>query len=298
MNNQNDTFNVYKGKGLHISRKKTDTPKIFVFDLDETIGSFSDLYILFKAIENINNDYENKLYENDETLLFELLDEFPEFFRYGISVLFKYLNDKKKIFQNITIFIYTNNTCIPITWTSIIVNYIEKKWALSLFDNIIRCFKINDKIIEYKRTTTEKTFTDLIRCIKLSQETELCFIDNVLFPKMLHRHVYYLRPKPYYHYVNRSEIISRFLSSSIGKHILNITQESFDGMSDKIFNWYKRQGYSFDTFIKSPSEMEVDIEVSKKLLYHCRLFFHMCKKNLKTRKKKVRFNINKTKKLR
>ena len=115
MNNSNDNFSLYKGKGLQTKHYKTDGKKTFVFDLDETIGSFSDLYILFKCIENIQKENELTIYDSDEILLFCLLDEFPEFFRYGISVLFKYLNDKKKLFSDINVYIYTNNICIPIT---------------------------------------------------------------------------------------------------------------------------------------------------------------------------------------
>jgi len=296
----NDSYDprlgVYKGKGLQMKHRKTNTPKIFVFDLDETIGSFSDLYILFKCIENMNDISNKQLYTNDEELLFSLLDEFPEFFRYGIFVLFQYLNDKKKMNKNVHVYIYTNNTCIPITWTSIIINYIEKKCNLTLFDNIVRCFKINDQIIEYKRTTTEKTFNDLIRCIKLSYNTEICFIDNVLFPKMLHRRVYYLRPKPYYHYINREDIIKRFLLSTIGKQFCYTLNVSSQQLFDNMYKWYIEKGYSFDKFVKSNTEMELDIDVSKKLLHHCRLFFYMTRKKIKTRKNITRLRINQTKK--
>ena len=49
------TIQIYKGRGL----KKTNNnegAKTFVFDLDETIGSFSELYILFKCIEYVKTD--------------------------------------------------------------------------------------------------------------------------------------------------------------------------------------------------------------------------------------------------
>ena len=297
MDKNTDTLNVYKGKGLLCKKKKNNSVKTFVFDLDETIGSFTDLYILFKSIEEIQSKTDDPLYKSDEYLLFNLLDIFPEFFRYGISVLFKYLNDKKNT-HDINVYIYTNNTCIPITWTSIIINYIEKKWDISLFDNIIRCFKIKDRIIEYKRTTTEKTFHDLIRCIKLSTNTELCFIDNVLFPKMLHRYVYYLRPKPYYHYINREDILNRFILSDIGKEIYTKLQVDSEYLFDTLKTWYHNQGYFFDSYGRTQQELDVDIEVSKKLFYHCRLFFHMTTKKNKTKKKNLSLKANITKKLR
>ena len=298
MSNLDDNFTLYKGKGLQTKHYKKGSKKTFVFDLDETIGSFSDLYILFKSIENLSKKYNLQLYESDDTLLFCLLDEFPEFFRYGISVLFKYLNEKKKLHSDINIYIYTNNICIPITWTTIIIKYIEKTWKLTLFDNIIRCFKINDKIVEYKRTTNDKTYNDLIRCIKLNRGTELCFIDNALFPKMLHRHVYYLRPKPYYHYVNREDILNRFILSNIGVNICNLLSTTSDNLFNEMYNMYTENGYSFESFTKTQKEMEIDIEVSKKLLYHCRRFFNITTKKLKTKKKRDISITTKTKKLR
>jgi len=90
------SIQLYKGRGLKKTKNNEGT-KIFVFDLDETIGSFSELYILFKCIEYIKTDLKLTIFENDKELLFALLDLFPEFFRYGISVIFQYLHEKKKI---------------------------------------------------------------------------------------------------------------------------------------------------------------------------------------------------------
>ena len=59
----------------------------------------------------------------------------------------KYLNDKKKLFSDINVYIYTNNICIPITWTSIIIKYIEKSLNIELFDN-----KVNLITGYYKNT--------------------------------------------------------------------------------------------------------------------------------------------------
>ena len=296
MSESDDIFTIYKGRGLHQSRCRKNTVKYFVFDLDETIGSFSEMYILFKCIQSVQEDTNTVLYDSLDGLLFSIMDEFPEFFRYGISVLFKYLNSKKKLYSNVCIYIYTNNACIPISWTSIIVKYIEHKWNLQLFDNIIRCFKIKDHIVEYNRTTRDKTFTDLIRCIKLPYKTELCFIDNTLFPKMQHRHVYYLRPKSYYHYVNRNDILNRFFNSEKGVDIAKRLSLSTPELIDKAQTWYTMNNYNFDTFSKQREEMEIDIEVSKKMLYHCRLFFYITTKTIITRRKKQRIILNKTKK--
>jgi len=296
MSDTTEIITIYKGKGLYKSKHRTNARKYFVFDLDETIGSFSEMYILFKCLQAVQEETNIILYDSLEGLLFSILDEFPEFFRYGTSILFKYLNSKKELYSNIFVYIYTNNACIPISWTTIIIKYIEYKWNIRLFDNIIRCFKIKDHIVEYNRTTNDKTFNDLMNCVKLPDNIELCFIDNTLFPKMQHRHVYYLRPKPYYHYVNRNDILKRFLNSTMGLDITKRLNMNTPELLDKVQSWYIENNYNFDTFSKQHDEMETDIEVSKKMFYHCRLFFYITTKKINTRKNNRKIILNKTKK--
>jgi len=289
------TIKIYKGRGL----KKTnnnENMKIFVFDLDETIGSFSELYILFKCIEYMKTDLKLNIFDNDKELLFSLLDLFPEFFRYGISVIFQYLHEKKQITNNIYVYIYTNNSCIPISWTTIIVKYMEEKFGIEkLFDNIIRAFKIGNQIVEYNRTTVTKTYKDLIRCVHIPENTELCFIDNVEYPKMKHRHVYYIQPKPYYHYVNRSVIIERFINSQCGNLMQSLVQDKLENL---VMNYYNKNDYILHEYNKTKEEVENDIFITKKIMYHIKYFFYMKIRKLKTRKKRTVINLNQTRKLR
>jgi hypothetical protein len=288
------TIKIYKGRGLE-KTNNSDGLKTFVFDLDETIGSFSELYILFKCIEYMKTDLKLSIFDNDKKLLFSLLDLFPEFFRYGISVIFQYLHEKKQITNNISIYIYTNNSCIPISWTSIIVKYMEEKFGVeNLFDNIIRAFKIGNQIVEYNRTTATKTYKDLIRCVHIPENTELCFIDNVEYPKMKHRHVYYIQPKPYYHYVNRSEIIERFINSQSGNLMQSLVQDKLENL---IMNYYNKNDYVLHEYKKTKEELENDILITKKIMYHIKHFFYMKIRKIKTRKKRTVINFNQTRKL-
>ena len=289
------TIKIYKGRGLKKTNNNEGT-KTFVFDLDETIGSFSELYILFKCIEYVKTDLKLSIFDNDKELLFALLDLFPEFFRYGISVIFQYLHEKKKLSDNILVYIYTNNSCIPISWTTIIVKYMEEKFGVeNLFDNIIRAFKIGNQIVEYNRTTVTKTYKDLIRCVHIPVNTELCFIDNIEYPKMKHRHVYYIQPKPYYHYVNRSEIIERFINSQCGNSMQTLVQDKLENI---VLNYYNKNDYILHEYVKTKEEFETDIILSKKIMYHIKNFFYMKIRNIKTRKKRTMVNFNQTRKLR
>ena len=289
------TIKIYKGKGLKITNNNEGT-KTFVFDLDETIGSFSELYILFKCIEYIKTDLKLSIFDNDKELLFALLDLFPEFFRYGISIIFQYLYEKKKISNDIFVYIYTNNSCIPISWTTIIVKYMEEKFGVdNLFDNIIRAFKIGNQVVEYNRTTATKTYKDLIRCVHIPVNTELCFIDNVDYPKMKHRHVYYIQPKPYYHYVNRNEIIERFINSQSGNLLQSLIQDKLENI---VLNYYNKNDYILHEYVKTKEEFDMDILISKKIMYHIKNFFYMKIRKLKTKKKRTSINFNQTRKLR
>ena len=287
---------IYKGRGLKKNNQNNDGIKTFVFDLDETIGSFSELYILFKCIEYIKTELKLSIFDNDKEFLFQLLDLFPEFFRYGIHIIFQYLHEKKNISDKIRVYIYTNNTCIPISWTTIIVKYMEERFGVeNLFDNIIRAFKIGNQIVEYNRTTATKTYKDLIRCVHIPVNTELCFIDNIDYPKMKHRHVYYIQPKPYYHYVNRSEIIDRFIKSQSGILMQSLVQ---DKLENRILNWYNKNDYILHEYVKTKEEFETDIILSKKIMYHIKNFFYMKIRKIKTRKKRTVINFNQTRKLR
>ena len=289
------TIKIYRGRGLE-KTNNSEGMKTFVFDLDETIGSFSELYILFKCIEYMKTELKLNIFDNDKDLLFALLDLFPEFFRYGISVIFQYLHEKKQITNNISVYIYTNNSCIPISWTTIIVKYMEEKFGVeNLFDNIIRAFKIGNQIVEYNRTTATKTYKDLIRCVHIPANTEMCFIDNVEYPKMKHRHVYYIQPKPYYHYINRSEIVKRFINSQSGILMQSLVQDKLENL---VLNYYNKNDYVLHEYIKTEEEVENDIIISKKIMYHIKNFFYMKIRKLKTRKKRTEINFNQTRKLR
>ena len=215
-------IDIFKGENLKKYKNITKSKKYIVFDLDETIGSFSELYSLFLKLKNIENEQKKEICKNDKELLFHLLDLNPEFFRYGIEIVFKYLYEKKKHNKDVYVYVYTNNCCLPITWSSWIIEYLEQKWQVKqLFTNIVRAFKIKGKIVESNRTSLSKKYEDFINCVQIDENSQLCFIDNVEHIGMKHKNVYYLKPKSYYHYINKSEILDRFTSSIYGKKIEN-----------------------------------------------------------------------------
>ena len=61
--------------------------KIIVFDLDETLGSFGDLYILWSGIKHLFEDFDR---------FDDLADMYPECIRFGVLTILEYLYKKKQ----------------------------------------------------------------------------------------------------------------------------------------------------------------------------------------------------------
>ena len=273
-----DNVHIYKGKGLKLMKNETKNTKTFVFDLDETIGHFSEIYILFQLIEHIQSNIPCTLFENDKQCLFFLLDLFPEVFRYGIEIIFQYLHKKKEKGKSL-VYIYTNNNCIPITWTTYISEYIEEKWKVdNLFNNIVRAFKINGKIVEHKRTTGEKIYEEFLHCVQLPKKTELCFLDNSEHSLMKHRYVYYLQPKPYYIGLSRNEIIQRFINA--------MKEKCENNIQEQVENYYKTNELVINDNKKTYQESIFDMKISKKLLQCIQKFYKYKIVKIYTRKKR------------
>ena len=86
-----DLITIYKNDNYLKNEKNFN--KAIVFDLDETIGNFTDLYILWVGITKflvINKNID--LFE----LFNKLLDLFPEFIRPNIIQIFSFILKKNK----------------------------------------------------------------------------------------------------------------------------------------------------------------------------------------------------------
>ena len=169
--------------------------KIVVFDLDETLGYFMELGMFWDALnayikhKQIKNPINQELFDN-------VLDLYPEFLRPNIIEILKYLKKKKEKKNCSKLMIYTNNQG-PIEWANYIMKYFEKKLNYKIFDQIIAAFKVQGKRVELCRTTHMKTHSDLIKCTKVSEDTEICFLDDVYYPDMSNDKIYYINVKPY-----------------------------------------------------------------------------------------------------
>lgn len=184
-----------KAKIIYDSNTKTP-PKAVAFDLDETLGNFSDLYPIWKT--------------HSESEFTRLLDLFPEFLRVGILDVLRFLKKKIETGECHPIFIYTNNQC-GTEWVEMIVAYFEQKTGIQ-FARPICAYKIGNRRVEPKRTTHEKTYDDFVRCSMLKIPFELCFVDDRNHGAMRRSKVYYIQPPPYFHPLAKEEINARILT--------------------------------------------------------------------------------------
>ena len=119
--------------------------KIVVFDLDETLGYFTQLSMFWYCLNNYIKTINNKLYLS-QTEFNEILDLYPEYLRPNIINILNYLKKKKISKCCNKMMIYTNNTGSK-EWCDKIISYFEKKINYKLKDQTICAFKINGERI-------------------------------------------------------------------------------------------------------------------------------------------------------
>jgi hypothetical protein len=231
--------------------------KVVVFDLDETLGYFGQLGRFCNLLDEYYKN-SNKAY----SIFNELMDLYPEFTRPNIINILQHLLQKKKENKCQAVMIYTNNTGER-KWAEHIKSYFEHKLNSKIFEQIIAAFKINGKVIEINRTTHEKCVDDFFRCTKLPSDIEICFIDDVFHPKMNNDNVYYIHVKEYKHLLPASEMLNRYLNSSLSNDIKNKDE----------FKQFTMFNLKYNIVEKNKHEHEIDIIVSKKMLEHIKDFF-------------------------
>jgi hypothetical protein len=246
--------------------------KIVVFDLDETLGYFTELGMFWDAVKEYitqtqtTNQNQSKFLQIDQDLFNKILDLYPEFLRPNILGILNYLKKKKEKNHCDKLMIYTNNQG-PVEWAKYIITYFETKLHYKLFDQIVAAFKVNGKQVELCRTTHMKTHADFIKCTKVPKETQVCFLDDVFYPDMSNEKIYYINVKPYTHDLNFNEMINRCLNSGI----LGVTDNKF--FKELILN--KMNKYRYMVVEKTHINQEVDKILSKKILQHLHIFFKM-----------------------
>lgn len=209
--------------------------KYVVFDVDETLGYFSQLGAFMDALSYYYKDFSRSHFERFN----EILDLYPEFIRTNMIDILKYINNKRSQGTCSGIFIYTNNQG-PRTWVQHIAKYFEYKvgGGGQLFDKIIAAYKVNGKVVEQGRTSQNKTYADLLRITGISPQAEVCFVDDLNHPGMRHSNVLYLNVKPYVKTLSVNEMIRRYLNSGVipAHNIKRFTDTMNERMGSITFN--------------------------------------------------------------
>ena len=261
--------------------------KIIVFDLDETLGYFMELGMFWDALNEYIIEQQINLPIN-QSLFNKVLDLFPEFLRPNILDILNYIKQKKLTNHCNKLMIYTNNQAST-KWVNYIRKYFEEKINYQIFDQIISAFKIRGKRVELCRTTHSKTHSDLIKCTKISKNTQICFLDDLFHPNMTNENVYYINLKPYTHDLDFNEMITRLLNSDI----LNIEDPIY--CRKFMLEFMKQYHHIFVT--KTNDTQMIDQIISKKILQHFQIFFKIkpiCSKTNKTKRHIFKRKLNKT----
>ena len=146
---------------------------------------------------------------------------------------------------------------------------------LRFFDQVICAFKTHGKIIEVCRTSHGKSVKDLINCTKLPENTQICFIDDLMHPEMKHPNVVYIHIKHYKYNIPFETMILEYYNkiNKKNKKFISNKKEFIEFMTK-----YTKQ-YDYDVAQKSHIEKRVDEILSKKIKEHLELFFQGKKMN-------------------
>lgn len=255
----------------------TCNSRIVVFDLDETLGYFMELGMFWDALKSYIKHKQITQSITTQNMFNNILDLYPEFLRPNIINILNYLKKKKDKNHCHKLMIYTNNQG-PVEWANYIMKYFEEKINYKIFDQIIAAFKVQGKQVELCRTTHMKTHQDLIKCTKLPEETQICFLDDVFYPDMSNEKIYYINVKPYIHDLEFNDMINRFLNS-------NILVCEPTSCRAYILAFMNRYNYIYVG--KSTETQNADKFVSKKILQHLHIFFRTSHTNKTKRRRKL-----------
>lgn len=259
-------------------RRDSNVPRIAVFDMDETLGSFADLSKFIYTLENVLKQFHRSTTNPSpdkiiQTHFNSIMDLYPEVLRPKIMEVMRFLVEMKRANKCEHVMIYTNNTG-PREWIDGIKNYFNYKSGFPLFDRVIGAFKRpNGEVVEVKRTSHDKTYSDLVRCSNLEGEFEVFFVDDRAHPGMHTKNVYVIEVKPYERQIPQSVFISRFISSASG-----LFDSLFGASASKAISKLKdaaeRDSKTMHYDPYTDDEREVDQVVGETILEKIQWFFN------------------------
>jgi hypothetical protein len=112
---------------------------------------------------------------------------------------------------------------------------------------------------------------DFINCADVNEmDLEICFVDDVEHRHMKESRVYYISPVPYYHSLTASQIVNRFLNSSLAKTYKEIKPLLFS--KDFWTSWFSSYKRAFEHKRTTHVNVHIDLMVSQQLMTHIQDF--------------------------
>tara|TARA_B100001027_G_scaffold82324_2_gene56427 strand:- start:1544 stop:2344 length:801 start_codon:yes stop_codon:yes gene_type:complete len=256
---------------------------IVAFDLDGTLGEFSQLGQIFDILENnINRSLKKSEF-------FSLLNIFHKYVRPDMFQILSFLEKMKKEKKCKKVVIYTNNQA-PRTWAELIASYLNHMIKSKVFTKVIATYMLHGEIVEECRTTQDKTKNDLLNCLKLGSETKICFIDDQEHVRMMENNVYYIKVNPYRYNYTYEEIIFKLKNSNFFRK-LKLSENQVKKLEIEILSI---QDKNLNYLMNDREKLnKIEIKNSKILLGHLKKFFS--KKSLTPITKKKKFSKKKGK---
>ena len=255
------------------------TTAAIVFDLDQTLGEFTELSMF---IESVGRYREERGYTPLTTAMkFEIFDLFPQVFRPDIFKIIQNINTNinTNINKSTKIYMYTNNQGDK-EWPQLIADYFQHKLGYKVFEYVIAAFKNYKNIqVEQCRTTQEKTTEDFFACTKLPiNKTQICFVDDLVHPRMRTNNVYYININPYHFSYPFADMAAKYYNMVSRKEIQNkstnsATYPTIDaGFNQTIIAYMKQYTNYPQSTLKSSSDDAEEQKISKYLKHHIKVF--------------------------
>ena len=244
--------------------------RVVVFDLDETLGHFHLIRLIWESIHKFIK-YNDIPYMMNQTDFNDLFDVFPKMLRPEVLSILEFLNEERERGACSGVMVYTNNK-YPKEWVYLIINYIEYKIGYKIFDNIVLAFKMNGRVQQMGRTSKNKKITDFVACCRLPQNVEICYFDNSEYSGMVATNVYYLKVRAYYYPFTKAAIIQCVSSYPVWKRVICAAHHRHIQMFIQFFiKNLQIEGYQFaeKTFL----DYEMDKVTSTRIRTHLTDFF-------------------------
>lgn len=236
----------------------TNKNKIVVFDMDETLGYFSQLYVIWISLLRLS---QTKLSIFD---FYKLSDIYIFYYHPTIFKILKFLKT-----NNINIVIFTNNQGL-FWWPKLIALYLNYKISNNNNDNIFKTvigsYKLQNKINDNRRTSMMKKYDDLKNIMNLNDETKVLFLDDQEHPEMRHPNVDYFKVPNYIIMLPPSRIVNIFLHSNYGKMFILKNKLNIFFFMNNIFHSFKHYNLSTQSLIKINNDVKLYNSIYTKIL--------------------------------